>query len=561
VTAFKNPALKQLTDQQVRFAPAARRLEQKIRAEKLLAEIEAGRQYPYQFVCFRVTEFRPESYPDLLILGDDLRHDLALMIAALGVPADEAADGPLLLLDEVSKRLNVSTKTVRRWEKLGLIGKRVLYNGRYQLAYRQSVIDRFLALHSDRATRGSRFSQMSDDERDDILRRARRMSRLGAGLTEISRRIARRFGRSVEAVRYTIKRFDRQHPGEALFPHLTGPLAADAKETIYHSYRRGIAVDTLAKRFGRTRTSVYRVINEVRARRLLDQPLDYIPHPSFDDEAMEPIIRAPMPDAEEYEAKCHEMRIPRDVPPELASMYEVPLLSKDQEQHLFRKMNFLKYKAAQLRNQLRKEPGAHEIDPYRVRIQILRDIEDLQAEANEVKDLLIKANMRLVVNITKRHSGQAENFWELISDGNMSLIRAVEKFDFGRGFKFSTYASWAIMKNFARSIPDEKHRRERFLTGHEDVFDIAPDNRSDEHEALATQDRATESVNRLLEYLEPRERDIIRMRAGLDSHAKGMTLEEIGQQFGITKERVRQLNARAMKKLRSIAAEQNLDLS
>src|SRR5256885_692236 len=140
----------------------------------------------------------------------------------------------------------------------------------------------------------------------------------------------------------------------------------------------------------------------------------------------------------------------------------------------------------------------------------------------------------------------------------MSLIRAVEKFDFGRGFKFSTYASWAIIKNFARTIPDEKHRRERFLTGHDEGVEVAPGSRSDEHEQLATQDRATHSVNRLLQYLEPRERDIIRMRAGLDDHAKGMTLEEIGKQFNITKERVRQLNARAMKKLREIAQEQEL---
>jgi len=298
----------------------------------------------------------------------------------------------------------------------------------------------------------------------------------------------------------------------------------------------------------------------VRAQRLLEQPLDYIVHPSFDDASLEELIRGPMPDEEAYEAKRLAMKVPKDVPAELAPLYEWPLLNKDQEQHLFRKMNFLKHKAAKLRDRLRKEGELELIDPSRVKIAVLKEIEDLQVEANTVKDTLINANMRLVVNIAKRHAAQTDNFFELLSDGNMSLIRAVEKFDFGRGFKFSTYASWAIMKNFARSIPDEKHRRERFVTGHEEVFDVAPDNRADEHEAVATQERATHSVNRLLEYLEPREREIIRMRAGLDDHAKGMTLEEIGQQFGITKERVRQLNARAMKKLRTIAEKEALEM-
>jgi RNA polymerase sigma factor (sigma-70 family) len=435
-------------------------------------------------------------------------------------------------------------------------------NGKSQVGFVQSVVDRFLATHPDRVERGSRFSQMSDAEREEILRRAKRLSRVGGGtLTEVSRRIARRLGRSVETIRYTIKNHDREHPEQALFPNVTGPLDGATKQLIYSSYRRGIAVDTLAKRFQRTRTSVYRVINEVRAQRLLEQPLDYIPHPSFDDPALEALILGPMPEAEDYEARRRAMKVPRDVPPELASQYEWPLLNKDQEQHLFRKMNYLKYKAARLRDQLRKdgEPDAG-VDPSRVRIQTLKEIEDLQLAANAVKDLLINANMRLVTNIAKRHAAQSDNFFELLSDGNMSLIRAVEKFDFGRGFKFSTYASWAIMKNFARSIPDEKHRRERFVTGHDEVFEVAPDTRSDEHEIVATHERATHSVNRLLEYLEPREREIIRMRAGLDDHAKGMTLEEIGQQFGITKERVRQLHARSMKKLRSIAEEQELDL-
>src|SRR5205085_12013466 len=116
----------------------------------------------------------------------------------------------------------------------------------------------------------------------------------------------------------------------------------------------------------------------------------------------------------------------------------------------------------------------------------LKHIEDLQTEASAIKAHLISSNMRLVVAIAKRHAAQTDNFFELLSDGNMSLIRAVEKFDFSRGNKFSTYATWAIMKNFARSIPEEKRRRERYMTGHEEVFEIAPDMRTDEQECLSS---------------------------------------------------------------------------
>jgi len=309
-------------------------------------------------------------------------------------------------------------------------------------------------------------------------------------------------------------------------------------------------VETLAKRYRRTRTSMYRVINEIRARRLLSQPFDYIYHPSFDDPSLEMEILAAMPGEEEYEERRHQMRVPRDVPPELASLYEVPLLNKEQEQHLFRQMNFLRHKAGQLRAGL---------DPVRARTQELERIEELQNQANAVKERLINANMRLVVSIAKRHSGQTDNFFELLSDGNMSLIRAVEKFDFGRGFKFSTYASWAIMKNFARSIPDEKRTRERYLTGYEEVFDMAADTRSNEQEVVASQEQAVHKVNRLLEYLDPREREILRMRAGLDNYPEQMTLEQIGRRQGITKERARQLLVRIMKKLRTISETQKLD--
>jgi RNA polymerase primary sigma factor len=245
------------------------------------------------------------------------------------------------------------------------------------------------------------------------------------------------------------------------------------------------------------------------------------------------------------------------VPPELVSLYSMPLLTKPQEQHLFRKMNFLKHKAARLLKSMTTLSGR--INTQKLRTQDLDQIDTYLKKANEVKDLLIGCNMRLVVSIAKRHSGQTDNFFELLSDGNVSLMRAVEKFDFSRGNKFSTYASWAIIKNYARSIPDEKNRRERYQTGNEDVFDAAPDRRSDEGEIVAAAEQASHKVNRLLEYLDPREREIIRLRAGLDC-SEGMTLEKIGEKLGITKERVRQLNVRAMKKLRSLVEGQKEEM-
>jgi RNA polymerase primary sigma factor len=554
VSTFKHTALKQLTDQQVRFAPPARRMDQLARAEQLLTEIDPERDYPYQYICYRITDYRPQTHGELVLRGEDLAHDLGLLIAELAnsmpaVPIETVAE-PVMTLEEISRKLNVSAKTINRWRKRGLIGLPILQNGRRQVGFLPSLVDPFLSANQRRVERGSRFSQLSENEKEEILKRARRLSRLGRGtLTEISRRIGRRLGRSPETVRYTIKNFDRDYPEQALFPSLTGPFDPATKQLIYSSFRRGISVDSLARRFQRNRTSMYRVINEIRAQRLLDQPVDYIPNSTFDEPGQDEHILGPMPGAETYESQKRQMRVPKDAPPELASLYEVPLLNKEQEQHLFRKMNYLKHKASRLRERMTL-PGGR-INSARVRTQDLDRIEELLDQANEVKEQLISSNMRLVVSIAKRHSGQSDNFFELLSDGNVSLIRAVEKFDYSRGNKFSTYASWAIMKNFARSIPEERNRRERYLTGHEELFEAAPDNRTHEQEIVASAEQASHKVNRLLDYLDPRERQIIRMRAGLDN-SEGMTLEKIGEHLGITKERVRQLNVRAMKKLRSM---------
>ncbi len=564
---FRITELEQLADQLVRFAPPARRLEHLANAERLLTEVDGQKRYPYQFVCFRITDYRPESHGDLVLIGDDLEHDLFLLIDGLSrvtpaIPV-ECMHEPVLTLQEMSQQLNVSTKTLSRWRHRGMPSRRVVQKGRCQIGFLPSVVSRFLSLNQERVERSSKFSLLTDLEREEILRRARRMSRAGCGtLTEVSRRIAKRLGRSPETVRHTIKTFDRDHPEMALFPAVTGPLNVMAKQTIFNSYRRGIPVQALAKKYHRTPTSMYRVIHEVRADRLLAHSIDYIYHPCFDDPSMEVEILGQMPGDEEFEAKRRGMHVPVDVPAELASNYEFPLLNREQEQHLFRKMNFFKHKAALLRRRMLK-PGVEpeQIDPIRVRIQDLNEAEMFLREANRLKDLLVSCNMRLVTANAKRHVTPQDNLFELISDGNISLLRAVEKFDYSRGNKFSTYATWAIMKNFARSIPEEKKRKERYVTGQEEVFDMAADTRTDEHECLATAQQAASRVNRLLDSLDPRERQIIRMRAGLDRNStRSMTLDEIGHELGITKERVRQLHVRSMQKLKSIAKEQHMEL-
>ncbi|HJZ59408.1 MAG TPA: sigma-70 family RNA polymerase sigma factor, partial [Gemmataceae bacterium] len=258
---------------------------------------------------------------------------------------------------------------------------------------------------------------------------------------------------------------------------------------------------------------------------------------------------AEMPGKNEFEAVMATKRPPKDVPPQMAHLYEWPLLSKDQEQHLFRRMNFRKHQLHRLKQS---------IDPARAKVTDLQQIEELRAGIKGDRDVLINCNQRLVYNNAKKHLASGENIDDLVSDGNLSLMRAVEKFDYARGNKFSTYATWAIIKNFARSIPDAKTHKQRYMTGHDELFEAKADVRTDEGEVLAAADAARDRVNRLLDHLDPRTREVIRMRTGLDG-TEEMTLEQIGQHFGITKERVRQINVRGMKQLREWAAKENVD--
>jgi RNA polymerase primary sigma factor/RNA polymerase sigma factor len=238
------------------------------------------------------------------------------------------------------------------------------------------------------------------------------------------------------------------------------------------------------------------------------------------------------------------VRRPAGLPAYLASLYEVPLLTREQEVWLFRKFNYLKSRASALRSQL---------EPDRPNARLMDQIDRLYAEIVDLKNRIVRANLRLVVSIAKRRVSSGDSFFDLVSDGNMSLIRAVEKFDYARGNKFSTYASWAIMKNYARTIPDEHRHHDRFRSADMELLQSATDRRADENQQrIAERDRLRQ-VGKFLDRLDSREQTIIIRRYGLDHEHEPQTLKEVGTALGVTKERVRQIEAKALEKLREAA--------
>ena len=458
------------------------------------------------------------------------------------VPQPTAASDNVLTIEDLADRFNVSTKTISRWREHGLVAERHLVGGRRRVGFLASAVERFIRDNPLRIERGSRFSQLSQDEHDRVIGWSRRLALAGACPADVHRRIASRLNRSLETIRYTIKRHDLEHPSEAVFPVADGRLRPESCERIYRHYQSGETVESIAKRYHRSKASIYRVILSQRAEHIMQLPLECMPNALFSRKSAERVVDQPFPGLNEPAKK---VRRPSGLPAYLASLYEVPLLTREQEVWLFRKFNYLKFRATTLRA---------ELDADRPNARLMDQIDRLYGEIVEIKNRIVRANLRLVVSIAKRRVSPGDSFFDLVSDGNMSLIRAVEKFDYARGNKFSTYASWAIMKNYARTIPDEHRRRDRFRAADMELLQMATDRRTDEfQQRLADNDRL-QQVGQFLNRLDTREQTIIIRRYGLNHQHEPQTLKEVGSALGVTKERVRQIEAKAMEKLRDAAA-------
>lgn len=466
----------------------------------------------------------------------------------VGVVAKVAGDR-MVTIDELSRRLNVSSKTISRWRHDGLDGHDFVYGGHKRVGFLESEVERFMREHPDRVRRAAQFSQLTDAQRQGIVAEARRLSEAGHRPSDVIRRLARQTSRSVETVRYTLKQYDHEHPRTPIFGDAAPVLGERAKRECYHRFRRGESAEALAHRYRCSQDSVSRIIAQMRFQQIGELPLEHVPNPGFEglDSRQEAEILAAPPAAAETSRKT---RAPSRLPAYLGSLYEVPLLTREQEAHLFRKLNYLKYQAARWRET---------IDPLRPSMALMDRVEQLHQQSVTVKNEIMRANLRLVVSLAKRYATRSQSLFDLVSDGNMSLMRAVEKFDFARGFKFSTYATWAIVKNFARTVPKEQRHRSRFRTSRDELFELAPDERSDQIEMEATRSEREEQVARILQHLDDRERQIVRDRFGLNRGQEPMTLHEVGAAMGVTKERIRQIETRALAKLRSAARQEGVE--
>lgn len=301
-----------------------------------------------------------------------------------------------------------------------------------------------------------------------------------------------------------------------------------------------MAQSVISKRSGTRSSPITKVLRE-QSERLLVQSYDYMDSPLFHRRNIEKeLFNTPdpqLPVISWYQPTREDS---------VEDIGQVPkLMTTAEERIMFLRFNYAKMRLTQLQKQVKRDGLTKELAEQFV---------DWHKRSENFREYLVRTNLALVLAMAKRTRLGDVDFAEVVSEGNMALMRAVEKFSIDRGFKFSTYACRAILKAFSRTAMKSSKYRQRFPVEFEPDMEKSDwqDNRRDQVEEDCL-DELRAIVDRNLADLSSVEQTVIRRRFNWEqTDDSPLTLEEVGQIIGVTKERVRQIQNKALAKIRMI---------